>query len=131
MSDHEIPTNPPVADPTWSWGDLPEDPRETVPEPTSAEAFEPGGVDAVQDEDTPTADADTTGADGTRYKPRTCRICFEEVLPTFDFPSTTTEFLGGKPRVRYVSEDFGGRLMRPCKCSTSNWVCEFAQHNLC
>lgn len=79
-----------------------------------------GGSDTAQDQDAQNADAHVNGADGTRYKPRTCRICFEEVQPTFDFPGTTTQFLGRKPRVRYVSEDPEfGRLMRPCKCSTS------------
>lgn len=55
-----------------------------------------------------------------RYKSRTCRICYDEVDPTFEFPSTTTQFLGGKPRVRYVSDDPElGRLIQPCKCKGS------------
>lgn len=75
--------------------------------------------------------ADGTGAkpkrpDGRKYKTRTCRICFDEVHPTFEPLSTTTQLLGQKPRVRYVSEDPEcGRLMRPCKCKgTQKYVHE-------
>lgn len=66
------------------------------------------------------------GPDGRKYKTRTCRICFDEVHPTFEPLSTTTQFLSQKPRVRYVSEDPEcGRLMRPCKCKgTQKYVHE-------
>ncbi|KAF3765842.1 hypothetical protein M406DRAFT_356080, partial [Cryphonectria parasitica EP155] len=123
MSDHGVFADATVPEPTWSWGDSPGQPGEPVPEvpPPAAETFESGGgSDAAQDHDAHAAAADSNEADGARYKPRTCRICFEEVQPTFDFPSTTTQFLGRKPRVRYISEDPEfGRLMRPCKCKGS------------
>jgi hypothetical protein len=53
------------------------------------------------------------------WKPRTCRICFDTVLPTYHPP---TEDLPGifqsAPHVTYESED--GRLIRPCKCKGSS-----------
>ncbi|KAK7748054.1 hypothetical protein SLS53_001306 [Cytospora paraplurivora] len=54
------------------------------------------------------------------YRPRTCRICLEDVFPTFEGPGISTKYLGREPRVRYTSEDPElGRLMRPCKCKGS------------
>jgi len=59
------------------------------------------------------------------YKPRTCRICLETVLPTFHAPTDDIPgFMAGKPYVSYESPD-GGRLLRPCKCKgTSKYVHE-------
>jgi hypothetical protein len=59
------------------------------------------------------------------WKPRTCRICLETVLPTFHPPSENIPgiFQSG-PSVTYESED-GGRLLRPCKCrGTASYVHE-------
>lgn len=72
------------------------------------------------------ADAKPERPDGRKYKTRTCRICFDEVQPTFEPLSTTAQLLGQKSRVRYVSEDPEcGRLMRPCKCKgTQKYVHE-------
>jgi hypothetical protein len=55
------------------------------------------------------------------YPPRTCRICLEVVLPTYE---TASEGLAGMlnpaPRVQYISQDpESGRLIRPCKCKGS------------
>ena len=53
------------------------------------------------------------------YKPRTCRICLETVLPTFHPPSESLPgVFQGKGHVTYDSED--GRLIRPCKCKGSS-----------
>jgi hypothetical protein len=55
------------------------------------------------------------------YPPRTCRICLEEVLPTFE-PLTggIPSILHPAPNVKYVSSDpSSGRLIRPCKCRGS------------
>ena len=53
------------------------------------------------------------------YKPRTCRICLETVLPTFHPPSENLpSAFQGKGSVSYDSED--GRLIRPCKCKGSS-----------
>jgi hypothetical protein len=66
--------------------------------------------------------------DGRRprhWKPRTCRICLETVLPTFTVPSEhVPEMFQSPPSVVYESED-GGRLLRPCKCKgTAQYVHE-------
>lgn len=72
------------------------------------------------------ADATPEHPDERKYKTRICRICFDEVQPTFEPLSTTAQLLGQKPRVRYVSDDPEcGRLMRPCKCKgTQKYVHE-------
>jgi len=59
------------------------------------------------------------------YKPRTCRICLETVLPTYHPPSENLpSFMQGIPSVTYESPD-NGRLLRPCKCKgTSKYVHE-------
>src|SRR5215469_5781916 len=59
------------------------------------------------------------------YKPRTCRICLETVLPTYHPPSENLPgFMQGTPSVTYESPD-NGRLLRPCKCKgTSKYVHE-------
>src|SRR5579871_2346895 len=59
------------------------------------------------------------------YKPRTCRICLETVLPTYHPPSKNLpSFMQGIPSVTYESPD-NGRLLRPCKCKgTSKYVHE-------
>lgn len=59
------------------------------------------------------------------YRPRTCRICLETVLPTFHPPSTSLPgVFQSSPSVTYESED-GGRLVRPCLCKgTQKYVHE-------
>ena len=54
------------------------------------------------------------------YPARTCRICLEQVEPTFyqDTTSSLPSALQSEPRVTYESED-GGRMLRPCKCKGS------------
>ena len=56
------------------------------------------------------------------YPPRTCRICLEVVLPTFEpAPEGISSFLDPTPRVSYISSDpESGRLIRPCKCRGSS-----------
>ena len=57
-----------------------------------------------------------------RWLPRTCRICFEVVQPTFETPSEhLPSMFQSAPGVSYVSEDpADGRLLRPCKCKGSS-----------
>ncbi len=50
------------------------------------------------------------------WQPRTCRICFETVLPTFR--TAPDNIFGSHPSVTYESED--GRLLRPCLCKGSS-----------
>lgn len=111
-------SNPTFPTPTWSFGDVPSSSAETPLRAASPERTSPF--------DAETAYGNHTHADEApprrrrRYKPRTCRICFEDVLPTFEEPGMSTKFLGREPRVRYISEDPEmGRLMRPCKCKGS------------
>lgn len=54
------------------------------------------------------------------YPTRKCRICLEDVQPTFhaDSESTLPAAMQPSPRVTYESED-GGRLLSPCKCKGS------------
>ena len=56
------------------------------------------------------------------WLPRTCRICFETVLPTYHPPSSSLpDILQSTPSVTYISADPGaGRLIRPCKCKGSS-----------
>jgi len=56
-----------------------------------------------------------------QYKPRQCRICLEEVLPTFEIPTEgMSTFFNPAPKVTYISaEPESGRLIRPCKCRGS------------
>lgn len=112
--------------PTWSWGDLPDHRDEAMAEAASADAPHPLGSETAETEGVHAADAASGLPNNRKYKHRTCRICFEEVQPTFESPSTTTHFLGRKPRVRYVSEDPEfGRLVCPCKCKgTQKYVHE-------
>ncbi|KAH8811749.1 RING finger domain protein [Xylogone sp. PMI_703] len=61
------------------------------------------------------------------YPPRTCRICLEVVLPTFEpAPEGVASMFNPTPSVSYISSDpESGRLIRPCKCKgSSRWVHE-------
>ncbi|OHE97622.1 hypothetical protein CORC01_07037 [Colletotrichum orchidophilum] len=54
------------------------------------------------------------------YGPRTCRICFESVHPTFQEPNVMSGFMNSRPRPVYKSDDpDSGRLISPCKCKGS------------
>jgi len=55
------------------------------------------------------------------YRPRTCRICLEEVLPSVEgLTGGIPSILHPAPSVKYVSSDpSSGRLIRPCKCRGS------------
>ncbi|KAF2432074.1 hypothetical protein EJ08DRAFT_687077 [Tothia fuscella] len=88
----------------------PEDPPEEIPTPT-AHTTTPKPEPAVPKQ--------------RHYKPRTCRICLETVLPTFHAPSENIPgIFQSTPKVTYESED-GGRLLRPCKCKgTAQYVHE-------
>lgn len=56
------------------------------------------------------------------YPPRTCRICLEVVLPSFEPASEgISSMFNPTPSVSYTSSDpESGRLIRPCKCSGSS-----------
>jgi hypothetical protein len=56
------------------------------------------------------------------YPPRTCRICLETILPTYEpAPGGIAAMLDPTPTISYISSDpQAGRLIRPCKCSGSS-----------
>lgn len=56
------------------------------------------------------------------WPPRTCRICLEVVIPTYNPPSSSLpDILQSAPSVTYISTDpEAGRLIRPCKCKGSS-----------
>ena len=58
----------------------------------------------------------------SHWPPRTCRICFETVNPTFHPPSENVpDMFQSAPSVTYDSPDpEAGRLLRPCKCKGSS-----------
>ena len=64
----------------------------------------------------------TTPKPTKHWPPRTCRICFEVVEPTFHPPSESVpEMFQPSPSVTYESLDpEAGRLLRPCKCKGSS-----------
>ena len=107
----------------WSW---PEDLRQrTAPSDDQAggspsSAREPKD-EPSQDDNAPPSDEPEPEPEPEpkHYKLRTCRICLETVLPTYEPPSVNLPtYLQGAPKVTYVSED-GGRLIRPCRCKGS------------
>jgi RING-variant domain len=92
------------------------DPTETVndEQPVEHPQAEGGGQ---HDED----EANSQPSFQRHYPARTCRICLEEVLPSFE--GTTggiPSILHPAPNVKYISSDpSSGRLIRPCKCRGS------------
>ncbi|KAL1647425.1 hypothetical protein SLS58_002754 [Diplodia intermedia] len=67
----------------------------------------------------PTGSAENQPKPRRSYGPRTCRICLETVLPTFNQPSENLpSMFQSEPDVTYESEE--GRLISPCKCKGSS-----------
>ncbi|TVY46059.1 E3 ubiquitin-protein ligase [Lachnellula occidentalis] len=108
----------------WEW------PRDMATEPSHEERIPlPGAFkDEPEPPIEPVEEEHVEGQDNTAppprrryYKPRQCRICLEEVLPSFETPSEGIgAFLNPSPKVSYISEDpESGRLLRPCKCTGS------------
>lgn len=108
-------SEPLASEPTWSFDNARTPSRETTPQPTPSDPTSSFGDEPAHGGSAQAAEEESSRA-RRRYQPRTCRICLDEVEPTFETPN----LFGGKPRVRYVSEDPElGRLMRPCKCKGS------------
>lgn len=93
----------------------------------------PGSFQAAEKEEIPTEppQCNTTKPEPAAQEPppkrrrthwpiRKCRICLEEVEPTFHYDTTSAlpAAVQPPPRVTYESED-GGRLLSPCKCKGS------------
>lgn len=70
----------------------------------------------------PKPGSNTTPKPRKHWPPRTCRICFETVEPTFHPPSgSVPEMFQSSPAVTYESPDpEAGRLLRPCRCKGSS-----------
>ena len=66
-------------------------------------------------------DPDATRKRKQHWPPRTCRICFETVNPTFHPPSENIPGLfQASPSVSYDPVPEAGRLLRPCQCKGSS-----------
>lgn len=114
----------------WEWPeDLPPDVDDGADFHTIAEELRQKSED-TSSEQTPLAETkveepeesrpteETITPTGRHWRPRTCRICLEQVLPTFVPPNEHLPgFLAGRPYVSYESES--GKLIRPCKCKGS------------
>lgn len=105
----------------WQWPeDLPgqwrEEHRDT---PRTRSANSTGTSTSAEEKEQSSASEPNPQEQRRYYRPRTCRICLETVLPKFE-PSS--ESLPGvfqsRPSVIYESEE-GGRLIRPCLCKGS------------
>ncbi|KAI9718253.1 MAG: hypothetical protein M1812_004243 [Candelaria pacifica] len=109
--------------PTWTWPDDPVVPPEATqhaqPDQSGSSENDQYGQSRVPEGE------DHTHAEPKpkkHYLPRTCRICLETVLPTYNPPSDSLpSVLQSGPSVRYVSSDpEAGRLLRPCRCKGSS-----------
>jgi hypothetical protein len=118
---------------TWSW------PEETPPRSYVEEDISlPGGFEdePEKQEDNPAQEEipseNTKGASNNprpqrHYAPRTCRICLEVVIPSFEpAQEGIPSMFNPAPKVQYISEDpDSGRLISPCRCTgTGRYVHE-------
>ena len=114
---------------TWSW---PKDlhPKDNIG-PGLRERSTPGTFPHQEPQSAPEAGESSTNANSTprpsprpqkHWPPRTCRICFETVQPTFQpLSEHIPTRLQGAQRPVYLSEDPElGRLICPCKCKGSS-----------
>lgn len=122
-------------EPDWAWPqDLPgqwaDDSaayrQNTEPKPETADPTTSPPTTDTRESESGSAGSTSQEQESRRsYKPRTCRICLETVLPTFHPPSLSLPgVFQSAPSVTYDSED-GGRLIRPCLCKgTQKYVHE-------
>ena len=110
---------------SWSW---PENiaaasavAEEDTPLPRAFAHEEPEEVKEEEAPASPFQANESTAPKPTRhYAPRTCRICFEIVHPSFEPMEGAPSIFNPAPRVQYISEDpKSGRLIRPCHCKGS------------
>jgi len=97
---------------TWQWpDDIPAQTHRTAAGNRQSEP-QPGASGSRP------ADTGAQRPNTRHWRPRTCRICLETVLPTFHPPTDGLPgiFQSG-PSVTYDSEE--GHLIRPCKCKGS------------
>jgi hypothetical protein len=111
----------------WSW---PDEVRNRHPGSSSETSPSAGTANAEHSTSSASPGAGSAGQDSTRrqrthWPPRTCRICLETVLPTFNAAENDhlPQMFQAAPNVTYESEE--GRLIRPCKCKgTQRYVHE-------
>ncbi|KAI5369326.1 Putative Zinc finger, RING-CH-type, Zinc finger, RING/FYVE/PHD-type [Septoria linicola] len=112
---------------SWSFpADLPgtferkDEQKEAPPEPAHDTRPTHAAPDASSPQSEPSAEEVPPNRRRRHYRPRKCRICLEEVEPTFhmDTESPLPSAMQPPPRVTYESAD-GGRLLSPCKCKGS------------
>ena len=105
--------------PTWEWPDLP---GEAPHSRNSAFESPPKSGPSPTTDSTSRAETHQKYKPTRHYPPRTCRICLETVLPTYEpAPGNLASILSPSPSVSYVSSDpAAGRLIRPCKCKGSS-----------
>lgn len=121
-------TTAPFAEPGWSWSDLP-DQGEHIPKPEIVEPLGAFNEEEAEEEPhfEPPPPEEATKAENEaprphrHYSPRTCRICLEEVVPSFEpVAEGVSGMFNPAPKVSYISSDpESGRLIRPCKCRGS------------
>lgn len=107
---------------SWSWPEGMAAPPSYEDLPGSFAHEEP---EIQEQEHVPTENGNGTNAarkSQRHYLPRTCRICLEVVLPSFEpAPEGISSIFNPTPSVSYISSDpESGRLIRPCKCSGSS-----------
>ncbi len=107
---------------TWQW------PEETQVSPNS-DNQQPRASSSDQPQSDGSTRPEPQSQDNSRprtaanhYGPRTCRICLETVLPTYEAGvGNLASFINPTPSVSYISSDpAAGRLIRPCKCKGSS-----------
>lgn len=115
----------------WTWpDDVAGQARAAQPrhEPnTGSTSYQAGGASSTrqrhQYSTSGTSEQSSSGQQQRKHwKPRQCRICLDEVQPTFQTPM---EHVPGifQPAPQVIYEDENGRLLRPCKCRGSQkWV---------
>jgi hypothetical protein len=111
-------TDPRLSKPEEPFGGVNNGVGESWPESRADEDQNRPPAEATSD-----AEAENTSPKPQRhYPPRTCRICLETVLPTYEpAKEGIAALLDPMPRVSYISsEPQAGRLIRPCKCRGSS-----------
>ena len=111
--------------PEWHWphdSHSPPTPQASQGTSSMPGAFHEEPASATKLNQSPKPNSNTTPKPRKHWPPRTCRICFETVEPTFHPPSESVpEMFQSSPSVTYESSDpEAGRLLRPCKCKGSS-----------
>ncbi|KAK6226079.1 hypothetical protein QIS74_02126 [Colletotrichum tabaci] len=111
------------AKPQWSWpSDLPNGSDHSQADTAGSQRSDQHGTHNQDEKQNPHQEQPQPKAPPQQryYGPRTCRICFDVVYPTFEEPSAMSGFMNSRQRPTYKSDDpESGRLISPCKCKGS------------